>query len=544
MSDMQSTMMGTPLNLSHFLERAGQLFGRQEIVSRMPDKSLHRYTYADFYRRARLLAEALTRAGIQPGDRVATLMWNHYAHFETYFGVIVAGGVLHTLNLRLAPDDIAYIANHAGDRFLIVDDVLLPLLEQFRDKVNFERIIVVPLTEEPVAQGFDDYEEFLKTANGDFEYPEMDENAPCAMCYTSGTTGRPKGVVYSHRSQVLHSLVQAMPDAVGISGHDVMLPVVPMFHANAWGVPYTAAMLGVKMVLPGPHLHPNDLLPLLQDEKVTLSCGVPTIWLAMAQIITDNPDKWKLQPGLRLTVGGSAVPEALIRQYAGFGVEILQGWGMTETSPLATVSKPVALHGDLDEDARFKVRAMQGYPLPLVDVRAVGDEGEAPWNGETVGEMQVHGPWISGSYYGVPVSEENFSADGWLRTGDVASIDEFGIMKISDRTKDLIKSGGEWISSVDLENAIMGHPAVQEAAVIAIPHPKWAERPLAVIVLKSGEKASGADIKNHLGKHFVKWMVPDAYEFVESIPRTSTGKFLKTALREQYRDWKWADAAV
>jgi len=541
---MKSTMMRTPLNLSHFLERAGKLFGKQEIVSRMPDKSLHRYTYADFYRRARLLAEALTRAGLKPGDRVATLMWNHYAHYETYFGAIVAGGVLHTLNLRLSPDDIAYIADHAGDRFLIVDDVLLPLLEQFRHKVKFERVIVVPLTGQPVPDGMDDYENFLESATGDFDYPEMDENDPCAMCYTSGTTGRPKGVVYSHRSQVLHSLVQAIPDAVGMSGHDVLLPVVPMFHANAWGIPYTAAMLGVKLVFPGQHLHPDDLLPLLESEKVTISCGVPTIWLPMAQIIAKNPGKWKLHPRLRLTVGGAAVPEAMIRSYAKLGIMVLQGWGMTETSPLATVSKITAQQEHLDADTRYKVQAMQGYPLPLVDLRGIGDDGDIPWDGTSVGEIQVHGPWITGSYHGVPVSKENFSDDGWLRTGDVASIDELGFMKISDRTKDLIKSGGEWISSVDLENAIMGHPAVQEAAVVAVAHPKWSERPLAVIVLKSGEKASEADIKEHLARQFVKWMVPDAYVFVESIPRTSTGKFLKTALREQYRDWKWDDVAA
>lgn len=541
---MKSTMMRTPLNLSHFLERAGKLFGKQEIVSRMPDKSLHRYTYADFYRRARSLAEALTRAGLQRGDRVATLMWNHYAHYETYFGAIVAGGVLHTLNLRLAPQEIAYIADHAGDRFLIVDDILLPLFEQFRDKVNIERVIVVPLTGQPVPDGMDDYEQFLNTATGAFDYPEMDEDEPCAMCYTSGTTGRPKGVVYSHRSQVLHSLVQAMPDACAMSGHDVVLPVVPMFHANAWGVPYTAAMLGVKMVFPGPHLHPDDLLPLLESEKVTLSCGVPTIWLPMVQIIASHPGKWKLQPGLRLTVGGSAVPEAMIRAYAKLGIEVMQGWGMTETSPLATVSKVTALQDHLDEDARFKVQAMQGYPLPLVDLRAVGEDGEAPWDGESVGEIQVQGPWITGSYHRVPVTADDFTDDGWLRTGDVAAIDELGFVKISDRTKDLIKSGGEWISSVDLENAIMGHPAVQEAAVIAVAHPKWSERPLAVIVLKPGAKVSEAQIKQHLAGQFVKWMVPDAYVFVDSIPRTSTGKFLKTALREQYRDWQWDDAVA
>ena len=341
----------------------------------------------------------------------------------------------------------------------------------------------------------DDYEAFLRTATGDFDYPVMDENEPCAMCYTSGTTGRPKGVVYSHRSQVLHSLVQAMPDAIGISGRDVILPVVPMFHANAWGVPYTAAMLGVKMVLPGPHLHPDDLIPLLESEKVTISCGVPTIWLPMVQILSKNAGKWKLQPGLRLTVGGSAVPEALIRAYAKLGIQVIQGWGMTETSPLATVSKIVPRQEHLSEEERFPVLATQGYPLPLVDIRGIGDEGEVSWDGKTVGEIQCRGPWITGSYHNVPVSRESFTEDGWLRTGDVASIDPLGFLKITDRTKDLIKSGGEWISSVDLENAIMGHPAVQEAAVVAVPHPKWSERPLAVIVLKPGEKATEADIK-------------------------------------------------
>src|SRR5690349_2306233 len=382
---MKSTMMSVPLNLSHFLERAGKLFARQEIVSRLPDKSLHRYSYGDFYRRARLLAEALQNAGLERGDRVATLMWNHYAHYEAYFGAIVAGGVMHTLNLRLAPEDIAFIARHAQDRFLIVDDVLLPLFERFREQVDIEHVIVVPLTGKPVPAGYVDYEAFLRTASGDFDYPVMDENEPCAMCYTSGTTGRPKGVVYSHRSQILHSLVQTMPDAIGISGRDVVLPVVPMFHANAWGLPYTAAMLGVKMVFPGPHLHPDDLLPLLESEQVTISCGVPTIWLPMSQLLAANPGKWKLNPKLRLTVGGSAVPEAMIRAYAALGIEVLQGWGMTETSPLATISKITAQQSQLSEDERFAVMAKQGYPLPLVEVRTVSDEGEAPWDGSTAG---------------------------------------------------------------------------------------------------------------------------------------------------------------
>jgi fatty-acyl-CoA synthase len=423
-----------------------------------------------------------------------------------------------------------------------VDDVLLPLFEKFRDQVRIERVVVVPLTGKPVPASMDDYEAFLRTASGQFEYPQLDENAPCAMCYTSGTTGRPKGVVYSHRSQILHSLVQAMPDAIGISGRDVILPVVPMFHANAWGVPYTAAMLGVKMVFPGPHLHPGDLIPLLESEQVTISCGVPTIWLPMVHLLEKSWSELRLHPGLRLTVGGSAVPESMIRAYAKLGIQVIQGWGMTETSPLASIAKLTALQDGLSEDERFAVQATQGYPMPLVDIRTVGDQGEQPWDGKSVGEIQVHGPWITASYYNQP-APENFAPDGWLRTGDVASLDPLGFIRITDRTKDLIKSGGEWISSVDLENAIMGHPAVQECAVVAVPHPKWAERPLAVIVLKPGGQATETDIRGYLAQRFVKWMVPDAYVFVDAIPKTTTGKFLKTRLREMYRDWKWADAA-
>ena len=539
---MKSTMMEVPLNLNHFLERAGKLFRGVEIVSRMPDKSLHRCTYADMYRRARLLAEALQKAGLRRHDRVATLMWNHYAHFEAYFGVIASGGVLHTLNLRLAPLEIGFIANHAADRFLIVDDILLPLFEQFRAQTKIEKVIVVSLTGKLVPAGYTDYEDFLKTASGDWDYPEAEENDPIAMCYTSGTTGQPKGVVYSHRSQVLHTLVQCQPDVVGMSGHDVLLPVVPMFHANAWGVPYAAAMLGTKMVFPGPHLHPDDLLPLLQDEQVTLSCGVPTIWLGMIQILERSAGKWRLHPKLRLTVGGSAVPESLIRAYAKQGIEIIQGWGMTETSPLGTVSKVHQLQGEVTPDERYRTIAAQGYPIPLVDLRLMGDDGEQPWDGQAVGEIQAHGPWITGSYHDLPQSETSFTDDGWLRTGDVACMTPLGLVKITDRTKDLIKSGGEWISSVDLENAIMGCPGVAEAAVVAVPHPKWAERPLAVIVRKEGASVDEAQIRQFLAPKFAKWAIPDAYVFADAIPRTSTGKFLKTALRDKYRDWKWADA--
>jgi fatty-acyl-CoA synthase len=539
---MRSTMMKVKLSLTHFLERAGRMFGPVEIVSHMPDKTLHRTTYADFHRRARLLAEALQKAGMRKGDRIATLMWNHYAHYEAYFGIIAGGGVLHTLNLRLAPEEIGFIANHAQDRFVIVDDILLPLLEKFRAHTSIEKVIVVPLTGKPVPEGYIDYEAFLATATGDWDYPDMDEDDPIAMCYTSGTTGRPKGVVYSHRSQVLHTLVQCIPDSVGLSGRDVILPVVPMFHANAWGVPYAACMLGAKMVFPGPHLHPDDLLPLLEREKVTVSCGVPTIWLGMIQMLDRDPGRYRLHPDLRLTVGGSAVPESLIRGFARHGIDILQGWGMTETSPLATISQVNHLVGEVDEDTRFATIAMQGYTLPLVDLRIVGDDGEQPWDGQAVGEIQVHGPWITGSYHDLPQSEDSFTADGWLRTGDVAAVTPQNYVKITDRTKDLIKSGGEWISSVDLENAIMGHPAVAEAAVIAVPHPKWAERPLAVVVLREGMSATPGQIREFLAGRFAKWAIPDAFDFVSAIPRTSTGKFLKTALRANYKDWTW-DAA-
>ncbi len=536
---MKATMMQVPLNLCHFLERAGTLFGGVEIVSRMPDMSIHRSNYADLHRRARLLAQALQRAGLRKGERVATLMWNHSAHFESYMGVIASGGVLHTLNLRLAPEEIGFIADHAQDRFLIVDDVLFPLFEQFRARTRIEQVVVVPLTGKPVAAPCIDYERFLATADGDWDYPEMDENDPIAMCYTSGTTGRPKGVVYSHRSQVLHTLAQCMPDAVGISGRDTILPVVPMFHANAWGIPYAACMLGAKMVFPGPHLHPEHLLALLEQEQVSIACGVPTIWLGMIDLLEREPDRFKLNPKLRLTVGGSAVPESLIRAYAQHGIELVQGWGMTETSPLATISKLTQMQDGIGEDERFATLASQGYPIPLVDLRIAADGKAQPWNGTAVGEIQVRGPWITGRYHELPQSADSFTEDGWLRTGDVAAVTPAGFVRITDRTKDLIKSGGEWISSVDLENAIMGHPAVAEAAVIAVPHPRWAERPLAVIVPKQGAEVTAEDVRAFLSHTFVKWMVPDAYVFTDAIPRTSTGKFLKSALRDRYRDWKW-----
>ena len=549
---IKSTMMPTPLSLNQLLEHAGRIFPEQEIVSRLPDKSLRRHSYAEFHRRTRSLGSALKKLGLRKGDRVATLCWNHHAHLEAYFGIPAAGGVMHTLNLRLSPDEIGWIAHHAQDRFLIVDDILLPLYQQFAKHHRFERVIVFPFSGAPVAAregdphagdpAVDDYEQLLAHAPEGFRYAEHDENDPVAMCYTSGTTGRPKGVVYSHRSTVIHSLTASLPDYVGISANDVVTPVTPMFHANSWGIPYAAVMLGAKLVFPGPHLHPDDLLDLMQAEPPTMTLGVPTIWLAMIQAYEANPGRWKLPAGMRSMVGGAAVPESLIRQFAKHGIRLAQGWGMTETSPLASLffEKP-ELEGRLTDDQWFARKAMAGIPVPMVEVRIMGEEGECEWNGRDVGELQVRGPYITGSYHEVPHDPEKFTDDGWLRTGDVAAVDPHGYVRIADRTKDLIKSGGEWISSVDLENAIMAHPAVAEAAVIAIAHPKWTERPLACVVLKPGAKASADELREFLAPKFAKWQLPDAIEFIDAIPRTSTGKFWKVKLRERYSGWTWPE---
>ena len=383
-------------------------------------------------------------------------------------------------------------------------------------------------------------------ATGDpvgFRYAPHDEDDPVALCYTSGTTGRPKGVAYSHRSTILHTLVASLGDFWGLRGTDVVLPVTPMFHANSWGMPYGAVMMGVKLVFPGPHLHPDDLLDLMQLEPPTLSLGVPTIWMSLIQTYdaaqdpaSPNHGRWKLPAGMRSLVGGAAVPESLIRAFDRHGIWILQGWGMTETSPVCTISYPKAELRDVSMDERYRRAAMAGVPVPLVDLRVRGDDGtDQPWDGKSVGEMQVRGPFITGSYHEVPVTEDKFTADGWLRTGDVASVDALGFVKISDRTKDLIKSGGEWISSVDLENALMAHPAVAEAAVIAIPDEKWSERPLACVVFKPGQTATPDELNALLQqKHFAKWQLPERYETIDAVPRTSTGKFWKLKLRERF----------
>ncbi len=539
---MLSTMMQATLSLNALLDRAGRYFAGNQIVSRRPDKTLVRHSYGQFHERARRLAAALRALGLAPGDRVATLAWNHHAHLEAYFGIPAAGGVMHTLNLRLAPDDIGWIARDAGDRFLIVDDVLLPLYEKFADKHAFERVIVFPFSGAPVAAPHADYEALLAAADlAGFEYAPHDENDAVAMCYTSGTTGHPKGVVYSHRSTILHTLVGCMGDFWGLKGSDVLLPVTPMFHANCWGVPYAAVMVGTKIVFPGPHLHPDDLLDLMQLEPPTLALGVPTIWMGLIQAyergLAEQPGRWTLPAGMRSLVGGAAVPEALIRAFARHGVWLLQGWGMTETSPLATVSYHRAELKDAGVDERYRRAAMAGVPVPLVDLRIRTDEGtDAPMDGCTMGEIQVRGPFITGAYFGAGSPADKFSADGWLRTGDVATMDALGFVRITDRTKDLIKSGGEWISSVELENALMAHPALAEAAVIAVPDAKWGERPLACIVPKPGQRVTPEELNAMLlaSGAFAKWQLPDRYEVIDAIPKTSTGKFYKLELRRRF----------
>jgi fatty-acyl-CoA synthase len=526
---MDGMMMDYQLTLPTLLRRAEAYFGRAEIVSRRPDKSFHRYAYADMTRRARALAVGLESLGLERGDRVATLCWNHHQHVEAYLGVPSGGFVLHTLNLRLHPDDLAYIATHAGDRAVIVDRMLLPLLEQFRDRTPIEHVLVVE----------DSYEELLAGADADaWRDPGLDENAAAAMCYTSGTTGLPKGVVYSHRSTMLHTLGVAIsaPLDFHLSQRDVILPVVPMFHANAWGYPYVATMIGAKQVYPGPHLDPESLLDAFEQEKVTATAGVPTIWLGILAMLDAEPDRWDLSTLKAMLVGGSAAPRSMI---AGFkqrhGLTVVHGWGMTETSPVASLSDLYPDLADADEEVRFDYIAKQGLPLPLVELRARDDEGnELPWDGETMGELEIRGPWVAAGYYDTPEQADRWTADGWFRTGDIVSLDPRGYIQIQDRTKDVIKSGGEWISSVALENALMGHPAVAEAAVIGIPDPKWAERPLAVIVLRDGKTATAAELHDFLEPHFAKWWLPERFEFVEAIPKTGVGKFRKTALREMF----------
>ena len=531
-------MMHYPLTLVHILERAGRLFPEREIVSRRPDCSLHRYSYCDFYRRALALAEALQNAGLQRAERVATLMWNHYAHMEAYFGIPVSGGVMHTLNLRLAPQDIAYIANHAQDRFLIVDDILLPLYEKFKEATRFERVIVVPLTGSPVPNGLENYEHLLAAAKGDFQYLELDENEAAALCYTSGTTGRPKGVAYTHRSIFLHTFLLTTVDNFAISHLDVVLPVVSMFHVNGWGLPYASALVGCKLVLPGPYLDPESVVQLCESEKVTVAAGVPTIWLGVLDYLEKNSTLDRLHP-MRILVGGACPPGSLTRKLAERGIRLQQGWGLTESSPQATTNQLKAQMMEWAQEKKYSMLDKAGIPVPLVDVRVVNEAGEVARDGQTMGEVQLRGPWVAASYYNLPNEHDKWTRDGWFRTGDVGTLDAEGYLKIVDRTKDLIKSGGEWISSVDLENALLAHPCVREAAVIAVPHPKWQERPVAIVVADETRRPAPEELREFLSANFAKWQLPDDFIFVDELPHTSTGKLSKKELRRRYQNWNW-----
>jgi fatty-acyl-CoA synthase len=521
-----------PLSLTAIVERAEILTPGRRVVYRRPDGNVHRTTIGECAARARRLGSALAELGIQDGDRVGTLMWNQPEHLEAYYAVPLMGAVVHTLNPRLHPDELAFIAGDAEDRALIVDETLLGVLDCFRDAYEFEHVIVVSHSGQ-TPDGAIDYESLIED-HEPMSWPAPDERRACAICYTSGTTGRPKGVLYSHRALVLHSFMAALPDQMNISTRDTVLPVVPMFHANAWGIPYTATMVGASLVFPGPKLDAVSVLDLLADEKVTLTAGVPTVWMAMLAAIEAEPDRWDLSSVDRLLVGGSAVPKSMIEGYQKHDLTIVQGWGMTETSPLASTSVVPPELDAAPADDQFEYRARQGKPAPFVEIRARGDDGELiPWDDHTVGELEVRGPWVAASYFR-GTGAEKFTDDGWFQTGDVVRIDALGSIRITDRAKDLVKSGGEWISSVDMENLLMGHQAVAEAAVIAIPDDQWGERPMAVVVLKAGAEASPDDLRRHLSSHFAKWQLPERVEFIDEIPRTATGKFKKTALREQF----------
>ncbi len=529
---MRSTMPDFPLTLQHFLWRSTTLFPNKEIVTRR-ETGRHRYTYADFGRRVAQLAHGLRELGIGPGDRVGTLAWNNYRHLELYFAVPCSGAVLHTLNPRLFPEHLEFVINDADDQVIFVDASIVPALQRVAGKIKGVKHFVV-MSDGPSPDGqlspVMSYEELIGNRPTVYDWPVLDERDASAMCYTSGTTGKPKGVVYSHRSSVLHSFGIAIGGGIGLSETDAILPVVPMFHANAWGLAYAATMLGAKQVFPDRFLDPVSLTELIREEKVTFSSGVPSVWIALLQHLDKTGTNLD---GLRMFVGGSALPAGLYDGLTRHGIDTNQGWGMTETSPVAAVA---TMKSYMSESERKRVRLKAGLPIAGVELRLANvDTGEpVPWDGKSVGEIQVRGPWVTANYYR-GVDPERFTADGWLRTGDVANVDPEGYAQIVDRTKDLVKSGGEWISSVELESAIMGHPKVLEAAVIGVPHPKWQERPVAYVVAKPEFKrnVTQAEIIEFLEPLVAKWWLPDEVRFVDEIPKTSVGKFDKKVIREQ-----------
>ncbi len=534
---MQSLMMDYPLTLQHAYNRAVRIFPRKEIVTRTED-GLHRYTYKEWGKRTAQLAHALHNAGFKEGDRVATFGWNTYRHLELYFAVPCIGAVLHTLNIRLFAEQLVYIVNNAEDKIVFVDGDLVPILEGLVDQLKTVKQYVI-MGDAPNSSGklqpAVDYENFIANQPESYDWPQLDENAAAAMCYTSGTTGNPKGVVYSHRSIFLHSMGVGLADGAALSECDTVLPVVPMFHANAWGFPHAGVMMGSKFVLPGRFLDPLNIAQLLAEERVTVACGVPTIWIGMLHIL--EREQLDLSSLRAIYCGGSAVPRSLIEGLHRKKLNIVQAWGMTETSPLASLSKLRSYQLDLPLEEVFRIKGKQGTVLPAVDFRVVDMETgqEVPWDNQSYGELQVRGPWIARAYYSDTESAAKF-ADGWLRTGDVAVVDEDGMLQLVDRTKDLVKSGGEWISSVELEGLIMGHPKVLEACVIGIPHPKWSERPIACVVPKPDfvGQVTKEEILTYLTPLIARWWLPDDVIFIEAIPKTSVGKFDKKVLRARF----------
>jgi acyl-CoA synthetase (AMP-forming)/AMP-acid ligase II len=543
---MQALMMDMPLLVSNLLRHAARHFSDVEIVSRRVEGDLHRYTYADCHDRAARLADALTRRGVHVGDRVATLAWNGYRHMEIYYAVAGMGGVIHTVNPRLHPEQIAWIVNHANDQFLSFDLTFLPIVEAVAALCPNVRgwIAMCDRDRLPASTKVPNllcYEDVLAEGGDTYVWPDLDERSACGLCYTSGTTGNPKGALYSHRSTTLHAYAAALPDAMGCSARDSILPVVPMFHVNAWGLPYIAPLTGAKLVFPGPALDGKSIYELLESERVTYSAGVPTVWQGLLAYVGANG--LKFSTFRRTVIGGSACPPAMIRTFQEqYGVDVIHAWGMTELSPLGTLSRLQNKHLAMPAADQNKLLEKQGHVIYGIDMKIVGDAGDdLPWDGKTYGDLLVRGPWVVKEYFkgegGDPLKYDG-EGRGWFPTGDVATIDADGYMQITDRSKDVIKSGGEWISSIDLENLAVAHPAVAQAAVIGIAHPKWDERPLLVVVKKPGAEVTKEDLIRFYEGKIAKWWTPDDVQFVEAIPLGATGKILKTKLRETFKDYR------
>ena len=538
---MRGLMMDRPLLIQSLIRYAARYHAETEIVSRTTEGPLNRYTYADAEPRAKQLAKALMRLGVGLGDRVATIAWNNHRHFEAYYAISGIGAVCHTINPRLFADQLTYIVNHAQDKVLLLDLTFVPLAEKMASSWRAIRHYVVmtdrahmPATSLPNALC---YEDIVAAETPELEWPEFDENTASSLCYTSGTTGNPKGALYSHRSTLLHTYAICASNTLGIGMHEAICPIVPMFHVNAWGIPYAAAMAGAKLVFPGPRLDGASLQELFEGEAVTCASGVPTVWLGLVQHLEATGKR--IDGVKRVTCGGSAVPIAMIRTFAErYGVTLIHGWGMTEMSPVGSLSIPKPGQMAEGREAEYTIRARQGTPLYGIEFKIVGPDGERlPEDGITSGELLVRGPWVVGAYYNdEAASRAALDSEGWFRTGDVATIDAEGSMQIVDRSKDVIKSGGEWISSIDLENAAMDHPDVAEAAVIGLPHPKWDERPLLVVVAKPGCELMPDAVIGFLEGKVAKWQLPDDVVFLLEMPHGATGKVLKTRLREMFKD--------